>query len=1040
MSAPSLMEIGMSPLGLAARTVIAAACWAAARRFGRRAVSRPGRAALFAFQALVGSIAAGLGLLALGSVLSYGGWPVWVAALAAGFAVEAVLALYAAERAAVSRGQGLLLVGLRIAFVLLAALLLLQPVYEKKWNRTVERDVAVLLDVSASMRLADPQRSGSEILRLAAMAGAPATLPAPLDGDRPRLLKLADALAAEADRLDGFRHLDSASVASRMAERRRALGGLLEGVARAAQDQVGRVAAADPADAARVRALCANEIAPRAEALQALVRDGKDEALAAGCRKLVEEARRLAQALRETVSALAAATYRQENAHYAALDAAARARLNDGVPAGRQEWVRRTLLAPLGEGQPGLLDRIGESHTVRLYEFAAAAEPADAAQWRQRPPAEPVSGDDAARLPGTVQSTDYAAALQRVLRDVPPEKLSSVVLVTDGRMDARSNPQPELAELADRAVPVSSVLIGSREAPCDAGVVRIDAPVQIFEGDKLLAKVDVKFDGLNGRRAAVRLEHKGQTVDEKSVAVTGSVFRATVELTHAGAARGIARYTVALDTFEGEFQTRNNRRELFVAVGDDRIKLLVIDDRPRWEYRYLRNLFGIRNKDVKLQHMLFHPSRIDGQAELPVVRASADRPPEQAECNALPADAESWLRFDAVVLGDVSPADLGEDAARALRRFVAERGGTLIVIAGDRNLPRAYSSGPLVEMLPLVFTNAAAAPAAAPFRLALTAAGADHTVMRLADAPEQNLRAWREMPLIQWRCPVADARPAATVLAYATPRAADGTNAVADAGEPQDVRRLQDRLAQEKANALVALQDYGAGRVLMLCFDSTWRLRYQAGDTYHHRFWGQILRWACADKLAAGTAHVRLGTDRVLYSPTDRVMIRAQLTKNDYSPVTATGVTARVYADDALVAQKVLAHVPGSAGHYRAEVGPFPPGTVGRIELDTPSIAPLVETNALPAIETGFVVASDRASELVDVGADPAALNEMAQVTGGTVAAPPERAAVLQRLGPPTQQVVERRTFSLWNSWAGLALMLGVATAEWLLRKRLGLT
>jgi hypothetical protein len=251
---------------------------------------------------------------------------------------------------------------------------------------------------------------------------------------------------------------------------------------------------------------------------------------------------------------------------------------------------------------------------------------------------------------------------------------------------------------------------------------------------------------------------------------------------------------------------------------------------------------------------------------------------------------------------------------------------------------------------------------------------------------------------------------------------------------------MKDRLAREKTDALIAVQELGAGRVMMVCFDSTWRLRYRVGDVYHHRFWGQVLRWACADKLAAGTEHVRLGTDRVLYSPTDRVAIRAQLTRADFSPVTATGVAARVYADDTLVAQQTLAYVPGSAGFFRAEVGPFDPGTVGRVELDSPSVAVLLGTNAVPAVHTEFVVSSDRSSELVDVSADPARLREMARLTSGTVVTPPERAAILERLGPPTQETVERRTFPLWNSWAYLCMILGVAAAEWLWRKRLGLT
>ena len=41
-------------------------------------------------------------------------------------------------------------------------------------------------------------------------------------------------------------------------------------------------------------------------------------------------------------------------------------------------------------------------------------------------------------------------------------------------------------------------------------------------------------------------------------------------------------------------------------------------------------------------------------------------------------------------------------------------------------------------------------------------------------------------------------------------------------------------------------------RALWVGTDGTWRWRHRIGDTYHHRFWGQIARWAADNKAAAG--------------------------------------------------------------------------------------------------------------------------------------------------------------------------------------------
>ena len=80
-----------------------------------------------------------------------------------------------------------------------------------------------------------------------------------------------------------------------------------------------------------------------------------------------------------------------------------------------------------------------------------------------------------------------------------------------------------------------------------------------------------------------------------------------------------------------------------------------------------------------------------------------------------------------------------------------------------------------------------------------------------------------------------------------------GELGVADAAE-----RLDAEKRNRARNALVVSQVYGRGKVLLLAFDETWRLRYKAGDIYHHRFWGQIMRWGVGEKLRAGEPGLRL--------------------------------------------------------------------------------------------------------------------------------------------------------------------------------------
>ena len=86
---------------------------------------------------------------------------------------------------------------------------------------------------------------------------------------------------------------------------------------------------------------------------------------------------------------------------------------------------------------------------------------------------------------------------------------------------------------------------------------------------------------------------------------------------------------------------------------------------------------------------------------------------------------------------------------------------------------------------------------------------------------------------------------------------------------------------REKRQAVVVRHNYGFGRVLFVGLDSTWRWRYKVGDLYHHRFWGQVVRWAASDQmLPAGNKYVRFGTREPVY----RQCMHAELDVTHLSP------------------------------------------------------------------------------------------------------------------------------------------------------------
>jgi hypothetical protein len=269
-------------------------------------------------------------------------------------------------------------------------------------------------------------------------------------------------------------------------------------------------------------------------------------------------------------------------------------------------------------------------------------------------------------------------------------------------------------------------------------------------------------------------------------------------------------------------------------------------------------------------------------------------------------------------------------------------------------------------------------------------------------------------------------------LAYAQPVESPPPPAAADAAAAA--------AALAARNPLIVVQRYGAGNVLLLNFDRTWRFRYRVGDTYHHQFWSQVLRWATANKLAGGTPHVRLATDRLRYQAEEPVTVRAQLLDAQANAVSSSEISANVYHDDRLVLKKTLEAVPDSQGMYQGNLGPLRNPGRYRVELEGSPLAALLALDQAEPVKSELLVSPlPQTSELAELSANWKLATQMAELTHGKAVGPDRAGDLLEVFGAGTKETREMKYISLWDSWLLLALILAAVSAEWILRRKAGL-
>ena len=222
--------------------------------------------------------------------------------------------------------------------------------------------------------------------------------------------------------------------------------------------------------------------------------------------------------------------------------------------------------------------------------------------------------------------------------------------------------------------------------------------------------------------------------------------------------------------------------------------------------------------------------------------------------------------------------------------------------------------------------------------------------------------------------------------------------------------------------------------------DGTWRWRHRVGDAHHHRFWGQAVRWAALGKLSAGNRLVRFGPTRPRASEGEPVPVRARFTDGLPGLGPDALVAARIFRaggspGSEAVSVVPLRPVPGQPLVFEGSAPSLPAGSYA-IRLDSPTLN-VSPDGPLP--DATLLVSPRDTPERVELAARREALSSLAQATGGRVFADTEAAQLPPLLRSKVRTRTKTEETSLWDNPYALAAFFAILTAEWVVRKKVGL-
>jgi uncharacterized membrane protein len=669
----------------------------------------------------------------------------------------------------------------------------------------------------------------------------------------------------------------------------------------------------------------------------------------------------------------------------------------------------------LREAPYRILDKLSDTYKVRFFTFGAVTA--------ETPPT------------GAFQASERSTALGDALKEsvarVGPQSAAAVILMTDGVPTSGEDPRKVARTLG---VPVFPIALGGKMAEkgkfFDIGVAGVPHNLELVVNNIGKLKFNLTNFGLEGlsdadRAMTLTLNYKGQAVATASVQFPAQNGSREVELEYTPREVGVQKLIVALPVLPGEPVTENNSREFIVRVIDPKIRVLIVEGVVRSEYRFLRKVLG-SDPTIEVTSVLkLNKEQFYHQDSEPGIDLS----------RGLPRKPEDAKKFDVVILGDIARAEFTDEQLQILKDFVSGGGG-LVAIGGYHAYgPGGYAESPVADLLPVKIHGLADGQSAGTFAPALTPAGKAHPIF-------EGCEKFFEDPANPGQPPPGGADAVATL---------DGANRVAGVKPGAEILVVNPKESlpggAEKM-PVVAVQQFGSGRVLALTADTTYKWKsHMEGhglESPYYRFWRQSVRWAAGRK-DQGDKKVKdrliAWPDKLEYALGEPITIEARVQSADGEPLDNAKVEVEIQAPSAPGAapkspgagarstQAILERDAQTAGQYRGSVSP-PVGGVCR------AVVTAADKNAeFDRVEFEFSV-GQTAGEFDRVDVDEVLLQTLAAETGGEFHTFATAAEIPGELDKRQHRVMYQEEKNIWNEWGFALVFLACASAEWFLRKR----
>jgi uncharacterized membrane protein len=368
-----------------------------------------------------------------------------------------------------------------------------------------------------------------------------------------------------------------------------------------------------------------------------------------------------------------------------------------------------------------------------------------------------------------------------------------------------------------------------------------------------------------------------------------------------------------------------------------------------------------------------------------------------------PSKAEDLFKYQAIIIGSVEAQYFTPVQQELLREFVDKRGGGLLFLGGRFSLgDGGWASSGDADLFPTFLPNAKGTFRRENATVQLTAAGAESPITRILDDRAANVERWRKLPYLNDYQDPGAPKPGATVLA---------------------------QMLAGRTMPLLVMQSYGRGKTAVLATSGTWRWQMSSplDDPSHDLFWQQLLRWLAADSPGQVVATMPQQT----LMDEGHVKLTAVVRDKEFTPAADAKVSAHLIGPDGMSEMVDMAPVPNAPGTYAMDWTAEKPGSyVAEVTADS-------SKGELGKDVVDFR-REDGVAENFHTGQNRDLLEKLSQETGVRYWEQSELERLPKEISYSEAGISVRDTKELWDMPVVFLVLLGLMSADWLLRRKWG--